>query len=102
MPAILLIGPLPAQAAELQRRHPRLDLRCITSSEGPGRVQAQARRADAVVMMAGFCSHTAQRAVEATGRKPVLVHGGLSRMSQALALVEQQYLTGSNGLCVTA
>lgn len=100
MPTILIIGPLPAQAAELQRRHPRLDLRCITSSEGPGRVQAQARRADRVVLMAGFCSHTAQRGVVAAGHRPVLVHGGLSRMSQALAAIEHEYLSNSHGLRV--
>lgn len=98
MPAVLLIGPLPAQAAELQRRHPGLELRCITSSEGPRRVQAQARRADHVVLMACFCGHASQRSVTAAGRKPVLVHGGLSRLSQALATIEAQYPTISQGL----
>lgn len=100
MPTILLIGPLPAQAAELQRRHRGLTLRCISSSEGPARVQAQARRADHVVLMASFCDHAAQRGAVAAGHKPVLVHGGLSRMSQALAAIEQQYPTSSQGLHV--
>lgn len=100
MPTILIIGPLPAQAAELQRRHPRLDLRCITSSEGPARVQAQARRADHVILLASFCSHQHLRGVQAAGRRPVLVHGGLSRMSQALAAIESKYPTQSQGLRV--
>lgn len=86
MPAtILIVGPLPAQAAALQRRHPSLRLRVLGSDERPARVGAQARHADRVIVLASFVSHSTQAAIVAAGHKPVIVHGGLAAVDRALA-----------------
>lgn len=88
MPTVLIIGPLPAQAAALQRRHPALRLRFLASDERASRIGALVRHADHVVMLASFISHAHQRAVVDAGAKPVLVHGGVSAVSRALAMLE--------------
>jgi hypothetical protein len=94
---ILIVGPLPAQAAALQRKHPTLRLRVLGSDERPARVGAQARHADRVIVLASFVSHSTQAAIVAAGRRPVIVHGGIAVVSRAL---DAEYPTASQGFRV--
>lgn len=96
MPAtILIVGPLPAQAAALQRKHPTLRLRVLGSDERPARVAAQARHAERVIVLASFVSHSTQAAIVAVGHRPVIVHGGVSAVDRAL---QSEYPTKPFGL----
>lgn len=83
-PRILVCGPRGEQQHELQRSHPKLDLRFVASEDDVVWVTKTGPSCDEIVLWTNYISHQHQVHAKLTGRPIRFVSGGLHAIHERL------------------